>query len=232
MPRTAAEANNQLEVWFVDLDRAFEGLATCDLSDACDKLGITAYTTGAIKPVHSACRPIIGKVTTIELSPESTESAVDGTLKSIAVSEPGAIVVIATDGQADFNTWGSINSTAAVERRLSGIISDGAVRDVQALRDLDFPAYTRGTVVASVRGRVGMASLNQPVTLDGNVINPGDIAAADENGVVVFPGEQAHEVFEAAYAVVTRERRMVQRIRYGEDPIRVHHEARYEEPKS
>lgn len=213
----------------MDLSRAFEGLATCDLSDACDKLGVDTYTTGAIKPVYRPCRPIIGRVVTIELSPDSKESAVDGTLKSIALAEPGTIVVIATGGRADFNTWGSINSTAAVERRVAGVISDGAVRDVQALRDLDFPAYTRGTVVASVRGRVGIASLNEPVTVDGHVINPGDIAAADENGVIVFPSDPAGDVFHGAYAVVARERLMVERIRQGGDPITVHHEARYEQ---
>lgn len=216
----------------MDLSLAFQDLATCDLSDACDKLGVATYTTGALKPVFSPCRPIIGRVITIELSPDAKKSAVDGTLESIALAEPGSIVVIATGGRADFNTWGSINSTAAVERHVSGVISDGAVRDVQALRGLDFPAYTRGTVVASVRGRVGTASLNEQVTIDGYAINPGDIAAADENGVIVFPGDRVDDIVQSAYAVVARERRMVQRIRHGDDPITVHHEARYEEPKT
>lgn len=140
-------------------------------------------------------------------------------------------MLVASGGRTDVNTWGSVASTAAAERRVGGIVTDGAVRDVQSMRELDFPAYSRGTVVTSVRGRVGMASLNKPVTFDGHVVNPGDIVAADENGVIIFPAERLTEVLREAYAVVARERLMVRRIREGADPIVVHREARYERSK-
>jgi regulator of RNase E activity RraA len=215
----------------VDLGRAFTGLVTCDLSDACDALGVAAYTTGAIRPVYQSCRPVAGRVVTVQLDPDGDRSTVIGTLEAIALAEPGSVLLFATGGRSELNAWGSIAATTAVQRRLAGVIIDGSTRDIQSMRELDFPAYARGTVVTSVKGRMGLVSINEEVRVDGHLIAPGAIAAADENGIIVFPADRAAEVFDGACAVAARERAMVQRIRHGADPIAVHHEARYEEPK-
>ena len=53
----------------MDYGKAFGGLSTCDLSDACDALGIDAATTGAIKAVYPDASAICGPVSTCRMSP-------------------------------------------------------------------------------------------------------------------------------------------------------------------
>ena len=126
------------------------------------------------------------------------------------------------------NTIGSLVTAIAVQSRLAGAIVDGCVRDVQGTIEMKFPTYSRGTVVQSVRGRIGIESIGKPVNFAGHKVNPGDIAAADMNGVIIFPAKRAREVFAAAYRAVALERKILQQIRHGVDFIEVHKALKYD----
>ena len=75
---------------------AFDGIVTCDLSDACDGLGISAVTTGLIQAVYEGCRPICGPAYTVDMSPAGRGPAVLGTIEAIVDAQPGAVLVFAT----------------------------------------------------------------------------------------------------------------------------------------
>ena len=70
------------------------------------------------------------------------------------------------------NTIGSLVTAVAVQARMSGAIVDGCVRDVQGTVSFNFPTYSRGTVVQSVRGRIGIETINNPVRFAGQKVNP------------------------------------------------------------
>lgn len=212
----------------MDYTRAFTGITTCDLSDACDALGIEAVTSGTPKPVYAGCRPICGSVVTLDLDVDAKGSVVIGTLEAIVSAPPGSVIAVSANGHHDLNTWGSIAATVAVQERMSGVVIDGATRDVQGMRDLDFPTYAAGTVVTSVRGRIGLKSYNAPITFAGKEIRPGWIGAADENGVVFFPPDRAAEVFHKAYRVAALEHKTVQAILHGADAVAIHKALRYD----
>lgn len=212
----------------MDYTGAFEGLAACDLSDACDALGIETVTPAGIRPIYPGCKPAIGPVTTVQLSPGGKGSTVIGSVEAVTRAGAGGIVVITSGGDPRLNTFGSIVCTVAVEQKLAGVVLDGVTRDVQTMQKYDFPTYARGTCVTSVRGRVGLDFINEPITIDGKKIHPGWICAADINGVIFFPPENAKEIFAKAYKVAANEERIMTLIRHGADAVKIHLDMGYD----
>ncbi len=208
--------------------KAMQGLSTCDISDACDALGIAAVTDGAVKAVHAMCTPICGPISTCHMSARGKIEIVLGTIGPLLSAAPGSIFLVAADGNMALNTIGSLVAAVAVQSRLAGAVVDGCVRDVQGMQELDFPVYARGTVVPSVRGRMAIESINEPVPFCGHAVCPGWIAAADANGVIVFPPERAREVFEFAWRAVALEKKIFQQIAHGGDAIALYKAMKYD----
>lgn len=212
----------------MDYGQAFQGIATCDLSDACDSLGIQAVTPAGINGIYPGCRAAIGPATTVQLSANGKGSTVIGSVEAVLKAGPGGIVVFTSGADPNLNTWGSIVGTVAVQERLAGVVLDGVTRDVQTMQKYDFPTYARGTCVTSVRGRVGLDFINEPITIDGKKIHPGWICAADINGVIFFPPENAKEIFAKAYKVAANEERIMTLIRHGADAVKIHLDMGYD----
>lgn len=207
---------------------AMQGLSTCDLSDACDALGIAAVSSGAIKAVHAQCRPICGPITTCHMSPTGRTEIVIGTIGPLLSAAPGSIFLVSAEGRMDLNTIGSLVAVVAVQSRLAGAVVDGCVRDVQGMQDLGFATYARGTVVPSVRGRMAIESVNEPLPFAGGRVAPGWIAAADANGVIVFPPEHQRDIFAHAWRAVALERKIFAQIQQGGDAIALHKAMKYD----
>jgi 4-hydroxy-4-methyl-2-oxoglutarate aldolase len=212
----------------MDYGQAFHGLATCDLSDACDALGIETITPTGIGPIYHGCKPAVGPVTTVQLSPGGKGSTVMGSLEAVIKAGAGGIVVITSGGSLSLNTFGSIVATVAVREGLAGAVLDGVTRDVQTMARYAFPVYARGTCVTSVRGRIGLDFIDEPIEIDGQKIRPGLLCAADVNGVIFFPADRAKEIFEKAHQVESNERRISDAIRQGADAIKLHLDMGYD----
>ena len=210
----------------MDYMKAIEGLTTCDICDACDALSVSAVTSGAMQRVWS-CGAICGPIETLKISQAGQTEIVIGTLQPIMSGAPGSILFVDAGGNMEFNTIGSLASVVALHRGFSGAVVNGCVRDVQGMEAMGFPVYACGTVVASVRGRVGVESVNEPVELNGKQVDPGWLMAADRNGIIAFPAERAADIFRLARRAVDIEKDIFDRIRAGQDPIALHHDLRY-----
>lgn len=210
--------------------QAMQGISTCDISDACDTLGIVPATSGAVKAVFPGCPTICGPVITCKMSPQGKKEIVIGTIEPLLSAAPGSIFLVDAGGNMAHNTIGSLVTVVAVQQRLAGAIVDGCVRDVQNTQALNFPTYSRGTVVQSVRARVGIESLGEPVMFAGALVEPGSIAAADQNGVIIFPAERAVEIFRLAYRAAAVERKIVEAMMNGADFIAIHKALKFDVP--
>src|SRR4030095_141814 len=93
---------------------------------------------------------------------------------------------------------------AAPVARLGGIIVDGAIRDVEAITALGFPAYSR-SVSAGGCDKDGPGEINVPISCGGTVVFPGDILVGDRDGVAVVPAAAAAEVLGLVQALIGRE---------------------------
>jgi regulator of RNase E activity RraA len=110
---------------------------------------------------------------------------------------------------------GDLQSLSAKLGGLSGAVIDGACRDIDAVRDIGFPMFTRGVVCMTARGRIQQEAYNVMVQIGGVQVRPGDWIIADGSGVVVVPQEHAEEVVAAAEAIVAREEAMAEAVRSG-----------------
>ena len=162
-----------------------DGDLSCTVSDA---LGRAGGLSAAFRPLTPGARLAGWAVTARTFGTDL--SAVFG---AIEAAEPGCVVVIATGGSANSAFWGERTTRAAQGRGVIGAVIDGAARDLGALARLGFPVFGTGAVPnAGLPG--GRGAVNVPVALGGQPVSPGDLIVADENGVVVVPGDQAQTV--------------------------------------
>jgi regulator of RNase E activity RraA len=146
----------------------------------------------------------------------------------IDAARPGDIIVIDSGGRLDASAWGGLLSLGAKVKGISGVVIDGACRDVDESRDLGFPIYARGALPMTARGRVVQDSFNQEIEFAGVQVHPGDLVIADGSGVVFIPREKEQDVIEEAEAVAQQEARMAEGIRQGLSIVEVLEKLGYE----
>lgn len=205
-----------------------EALATSNLSDALDQLGIVLCSVVGIIPRWGRTK-VIGRAVTIRMTaagavPAKAHLGVD----AIFNSHPGDVIVIDNRGDLYNNCWGEILAMGARQQGVSGVVVDGAVRDVDACEAFGFPVHARGTVPLTARGRIVQEAWNVPVRLGNAPVRPGDVIVADVNGVVVIPIEKIQEVITAAEDIMSKELEMVRALESGESILEVDRRFNYE----
>ena len=117
----------------------------------------------------------------------------------------GEIYVLVTRGQYNCAVFGELFATAVKQRKGAGVLLDGYVRDLKAMKEMDFPLFYAGRDPRTSKGRAEINECQIPVILDGVTIRPGDLIFGDIDGVVIIPKEIADEVFEQALATIKKE---------------------------
>lgn len=189
-------------------------LSTTNLSDALDRLGIRGAVSG-IRPMY-ACPRIVGRAVTIKIMPAGTQKSEHHLgVQAIDEAQSGDIILIDNHGDTENNCWGEILSMGAKMKGVSGVVIDGAARDIDMCEEFEFPVYARGTVPITARGRITQESFNEVIRIGDVQVNPGDIVMADINGVVIFPIEKLEQVLEVAEQILEKEEAMVAELRKG-----------------
>lgn len=134
---------------------------------------------------------------------------------ALRVAQKGQILVLTNGGGSQGALWGDVACTFAVEKGIAGVVSDGAVRDIDALRELDFPVWAAAISPEHPEKR-GPGSVNVPIVVDGVLVEPGDVIVADGDGVLVIPQAQLRRAVEGARARATKETEIRKRIQAGE----------------
>jgi regulator of RNase E activity RraA len=203
-------------------------LDTCAVSDALDSLNLKGATWG-VRP-QWPCPKIAGRAVTMKIKPAGLQPPKQhlGTAP-IEAAQPGDIIVIDNGGQPQFSCWGGLLSLSAKLKGLSGVVIDGASRDIDEARDLGFPVYARGVVPMTARGRVVQESFNQEIQFAGVQCRPGDLVLADGSGIIVIPREKEVEVVAAAEAIYQKEQEMADGIRKGYSGLEMLEKLGYEQ---
>ncbi|WP_033438647.1 RraA family protein [Saccharothrix sp. NRRL B-16314] len=173
---------------------------SCLVADASPEVGaIGGWQT--VKREHK----IAGPALTVDLP---ADLLVD-ILPVLPRAQPGDVVVLACQGRVDLAMWGGLMTTLSQMAGIAGCVVDGAVRDVDEVRDLDFPMWFRSVVPRrcppAVPGQSEPVRVNVPIEVGGTVINPGDIVVADENGVGVVPPAVADTVLAEVHELLEKE---------------------------
>lgn len=203
-------------------------LSTTNVSDALDALGLKGATFG-IRPIWEGCEKIVGEAVTVKLIAAGlTKSPTHLGVKAIETAKAGDVILIDNAGRLDTSCWGGILANGAKMKGISGVVIDGACRDVDDYVEAEFSVYARGAVVATARGRIMEEATNVMVQFGGVQVRPGDIVIADRSGVVVIPQEKSEEVLVKAEELFEKEESMIRDIRAGASMLEVDQKYNYE----
>lgn len=189
----------------------FKKLDVPSISDAMDKLRIYGGLLN-IKAVV-ADTYVCGQAFTVHYVPcGEVKGTVGDFIDDIL---PGEVAVIDNNGRLDCTVWGDIMSIYATKKGIAGTVIDGVCRDINVIRKLRYPIYTKGTYMVTGKDRVYVDRINEPVSISGVQVNPGDLIVGDNTGVVVVPFNRAEEVLKIAKEIERVEQMIVSKVKDG-----------------
>ncbi|MFA0998074.1 MULTISPECIES: RraA family protein [Pseudomonas syringae group] len=162
----------------------FRGIAASTLGHLTD----SGYLRG-IRPLFDGAR-LVGNVVTVKVHLPDGSILRDALLNSL----PGDVLVIECVGDEHCACWGELRTLAGLIKGLAGVVVSGAVTDVAALREHRLPVFSQGISAVTTRSLGESGELNGPVNIGGVVVNPGDIAIGDDDGLFILSPQQANEL--------------------------------------
>ncbi len=134
-------------------------------------------------------------------------------VEAIDRAGPGDVLVVDAGGGTTA-IWGELASWSAHGRKISGIVIDGAARDIDAILELGFPVFSR-SISPNAGEPKGHGEIGVEVTVGGQLVRPGDWIVGDLSGLVVVPRERAQEVANRSLDVLEHENRIREEIKRG-----------------
>lgn len=190
-------------------------LDCCGVSDALDRFGLSGVSSG-LAP-QSVPHRIAGRVITVKLGQGEPPSGPLRHLGTTAVELGGTddIIVVEQRSGVIAGSWGGLLTLAAKLRGITGIVSDGLVRDMDEAVDLDMPIYAKGCTAQTARGRVVELGTNVPIVAGGIDVAPGDYVIADRSAVIFIAEGEIDRVLDMAEQLVAREGDMARALLAG-----------------
>ncbi|MEU9132615.1 RraA family protein [Kitasatospora sp. NPDC048540] len=170
------------------------GFADLSPTTLADVLGHGQVMDLGIRPLWPSAGRVAGPAFTVRCPPG------DNLMLHAAIhrAEPGSIVVVEA-GDVEFAVAGGNVCAVAQRRGIAAFVVDGVIRDLAEVRAMGFPVFARG-VVPVPGAKAAVAPLGGPVRCGGVTVRAGDVVVADEEGVVVAPGDRLDQVLLAARA--------------------------------
>ncbi len=207
VPSISEEKETSIDEKTIEL---LKHVSTPNISDA-------MHRKGAMRSIHSICpgTKAVGRAVTVA----TFEGDWAQIVAAIGMAKEGDIIVL-YPGSQHVAPWGELATLSCMNRKIEGVVIDGAVRDVDDIRRLNFPVFAV-SIVPNAGEPKGFGEINAEITCGGQTVRPGDYIVGDDNGVVVVPRERGYEIARRAVEVEKNESRIRDEILKGKTLSRV-----------
>jgi 3-hexulose-6-phosphate synthase/6-phospho-3-hexuloisomerase len=187
-----------------NIHKIFKKVSTSNISDAMHRKG---WIKG-IMPIIPIMK-LFGPAVTVRTYPGDWAKPVE----AVDIATEGSIIVIDAGGVAPA-VWGELATHSAVIKKISGVVINGAIRDVEEIKKIKFPSFS--SIICPQAGEPkGFGEINITIVISGISISPGDWIIGDDNGIVCIPKDNVIEIANRAMDVLEKENRLRKEIDKG-----------------